>query len=317
MVKLVARKVAENNLGLKSGEKFLVITDLDKKNIGQALFEAGVELGAEALMVQMKPRTRDGEEPPEPIAEMWKHVDVFVAPTRYSLTHTRARRAACSHGVRGATMPGITEEMFVRALDVDYENVVQKLGQGMSGALRGARDIRVTNPSGTDITFSVEKRAPGLDSGLYRDPGTWGNLPAGEVYVAPVEGSAEGAVVVDGSIASLGLATEPVKIEVKHGIATKIVGGLSEQLASVLKSVGRREAFNFPAEFGIGCNPAARLSGQLLEDEKVYGTVHFAFGDNSSFGGAVAVGVHLDVMVLSPTVEVDGREVIKNGRWLV
>jgi len=315
-LKEIAKTVLQKSFNLKSGETLLVITDTAKYKIGEAFFEAGLELGAESLMTVMKPRSRSGEEPPKPIAEMWKHVDVFVAPTYYSLTHTQARRLACEHGARGATMPGITEDMVMRALNVDYE-VVAKLGGNMAEALKGSHEVRITSPLGTDIKFIVEGREFEVDTGLYRNPGEWGNLPAGEVYVAPVEGTGEGVVVIDGSIAQIGIIDEPIKVEVNKGYATKFEGKYAGKLEEILRSAGRKEAFNFPAEFGIGCNPSAKISGIVLEDEKAMGTIHLAFGDNSTFGGKVKAGIHIDALVKEPTVIVDGGVVIRDGKWLI
>ncbi len=315
-MKEIAKTVLQKSFNLKSGEILLVITDIVKYKIGEAFFEAGLEMGAESLMTIMKPRSRSGEEPPKPIAEMWKYVDVFVAPTHYSLTHTQARKLACEHGARGATMPGITEEIVMRALNVDYE-IVAKLGDNMAKALKNAREIRITNLSGTDIKFTVEGRKFEVDTGLYRNPGEWGNLPAGEVYVAPVEGTGEGVVVIDGSIAQIGIIDEPIRVEVHEGYAIKFEGKYASKLEEILRNVGRREAFNFPAEFGIGCNPSAKISGIVLEDEKAMGTIHLAFGDNSTFGGKVKAGIHIDALIKKPTVIVDGKTVISDGKWLI
>lgn len=315
----VARRVLESNLGLRSGEVFLVITDTERERIGRALFEAGLELGAEAVLAVMRPRSRNAEEPPWVIAEAWRRADAFLAPTKYSLTHTQARKAATDAGARGATMPGITEDIFVRTLSIDYRETVIPLGERLLRVLRGASRVRITTDSGTDVTFSVEGREFHLDSGVYDKPGSWGNLPAGEVYVAPLEGTGEGRVVFDSSLSGgIGLLKEPVTVTVKRGRAVSIEGGReAEKLKEILESVGKSEAFNFPAEFGIGCNPAARVVGVVLEDEKVYGTVHLAFGDNSTFGGVVRAGVHIDGVIGRPTVEVDGEVVIERGKWLV
>lgn len=315
----VARRVLEVNLGLREGENLLIITDTEKEDIGRALFEAGLMLGAEAQLVVMKPRSRNAEEPPKPIAEAWRAADAFLAPTKYSLTHTQARKRATDSGARGATMPGITVDIFTRTLSIDYRETVLKLGSKLLEALRGARTVRITTEAGTDIRFSVEGREFHLDSGIYDKPGSWGNLPAGEVYIAPVEGTAEGKVVIDASLSGgIGVLEEPVVVEVREGKAVSIEGGRqAEVLKRILESVGRPEAFNFPAELGIGCNPAARVTGIVLEDEKVLGTVHLAFGDNSTFGGTVRAGVHIDGVIYKPTLEVDGTTLIDGGKWVI
>jgi len=311
-----AETVVKTCLGVKPGEKFLVITDTVKREIGEAIFEVGLEVGSEAILVVMRPRTRHGEEPPEPIAEMWRHVDVFVAPTEYSLSHTQAREAATESGARGATMPGITPEMFIETLSVDY-SIIKKNNEVMKKALQGGKTARVTTKLGTDITLSIEGREILTDDGILHERGAFGNLPAGEVFVAPVEGTANGVIVVDGSLAGIGLVKEPVKIVVKDGFAVDISGGEeAEKLKEILASVGKKEAYNI-AELGIGTNISAKLVGNILEDEKVYKTVHIALGDNSTIGGKTKAGVHIDGLIKNPTLTIDGKVLIKDGEWQI
>jgi len=311
----VAERVLKNNLGAKEGESLLVITDTVKKSIGEAIFQAGLDLGLEAILVVMKPRSRNAEEPPKPIAEAWKEADVFLAPTKYSLTHTQARKRAVEAGARGATMPGITEEMFKRTLSLDYSEVA-RLSNIVADVLSKVSEAHVISEAGTDIKFSLEHRRAKADTGIYDKPGSFGNLPAGEAFIAPVEGTAEGVIIVDGSIASIGLVSEPVKITVRKGFAEEFYGKEALMLKKTLESVGLREAFNL-AEFGIGTNAQARISGNILEDEKAYGTVHFAFGDNSTFGGKTKAGIHLDVLVRKPTVYLDGEKIMDRGILLI
>jgi len=307
--------VLKNNLAVKPGENLVIITDLSRRRIGEALFQASLDMGAEAILVVMRERSRHGEEPPKPVAEALISSDVFVAPTKYSLTHTQARRKACERGARGATMPGITEEMFKRTLSLDYSEVA-RLSSILANVLSKVSEAHVISEAGTDIKFSLEHRRAKADTGIYDKPGSFGNLPAGEAFIAPVEGTAEGVIIVDGSIASIGLVSEPVKITVRKGFAEEFYGKEALMLKKTLESVGLREAFNL-AEFGIGTNAQARISGNILEDEKAYGTVHFAFGDNSTFGGKTKAGIHLDVLVRKPTVYLDGEKIMDGGKLLI
>jgi leucyl aminopeptidase (aminopeptidase T) len=140
---------------------------------------------------------------------------------------------------------------------------------------------------------------------------------AGEVFVAPVEGTANGVMVFDGAIAGVGTLKTPVKVLVEDGFAVKFEGGdEAQRLKRLLESVNLREAFNV-TEFGIGTNPGARIVGNILMDEKVYKTVHIAFGDNSTIGGRVKAGIHLDGIITRPTVYVDGKMIMKDGEWLI
>ena len=313
-MKKAAETVVKACLNIKPGETFLVLTDTEKETIGRAIFEAGVNAGAESLMLVMKPRSRHGEEPPEPVAEMWARVDAYVAPTKFSLTHTQARKKATAAGARGATMPGITEEMFLETMGIDYSRVKEHC-EKMKKAFEGAKVVKIKSPLGTDLVASVEGRAPLMDTGILHNKGDFGNLPAGEGFVAPIEGTANGTIFFDGSFAGVGILTEPMKVEVKEGYAVSMTGGGAEQAEKMLRPVGK-EAYNV-AEIGVGCNFGARIVGNILEDEKVYETVHVALGDNSTIGGKVRAGIHLDGLITKPTLIVDGKELIKDGKWLI
>jgi leucyl aminopeptidase (aminopeptidase T) len=312
-----AENVLRTSLAVKPSEKFLTITDGVTYPIGHAFFEAGKKIGSESILVVIKERTRHGEEPPAPVAKTWEDSEVFIVPTKYSLTHTQARKAATQAGARGATMPQITPAMFrVGAITADYSevsNLCAKIGSLMDKA----SEVRITSKRGTDIKMSIRERLVERDTGILHKQGDFGNLPAGEVYVAPVEGSAEGTLVFDGSIASIGVLKKPVTVDVKEGFATSILGGPeASKFDSLLKAVNKKEAYNI-AEFGVGCNPKGRLIGIALEDEKVYGTVHVALGDNSTFGGKVQAGIHLDGIMLKPNMFLDRNQVIKEGTWVI
>ena len=170
-------------------------------------------------------------------------------------------------------------------------------------------------PGGTDIHFPIAGRQAFASSGIFRNKGQWGNLPTGEAYLAPVEGGSQGVVVVDGSMAGVGVVRTPIRIAVEDGYATTITGGTE---AATLRAL--LDAHGLPArtvaEFGIGTNDRAILTGVILEDEKVMGTIHVAFGDNKSMGGSVRVASHLDGLVKSPTVHFDDRLIMKEGEFV-
>ncbi|MGE5814713.1 MAG: aminopeptidase [Acidobacteriota bacterium] len=302
-------------MGAKEGEFVLVITDEPLRQIGYALRAAAVQLGHEVTLVEIVPRKTNGEEPPAPVADLMKRFDVVLCPTSKSLTHTDSRRAASAVGVRIGTLPGVTEEIMIRCMNADYHAIAERTHQ-ICGLMRETQIIRVTAPGGTDILMPIGGREAHASSGLFRDKGQWGNLPTGEAYLAPLEAQSEGLVVVDGSMAGVGMTTEPIRIRVEHGYATEITGGAeASRLIQLLEPHGK-DGRNL-AEFGIGTNDRAMLTGVILEDEKVMGTIHIAFGDNKSMGGSVRVASHLDGLVKHPTVWFDDRKVMENGRLLV
>jgi len=305
-----ARIAVETCMGVKPHETVLIVTDPARLNVAEALVEAAKKAQAEVMLMCMQARSRHGEEPPKPVERVMTASDVVLAPTTYSLTHTQARLRACRASARVATMPMITEEMMCRgAMLADYHEV-SRLTHKVADLLTEASEARVSTPAGTDLVLDISGREACPDTGIFHNPGDWGNLPAGEAFIAPVEGKARGRIVVDGSMVDTLLAT--IKIEVEDGRATRISGRPASRLIKMLGEAGPK-ACNL-AEFGIGTNPKARLIGNVLEDEKVLGTCHVAFGDNSTFGGRVRAGIHVDGILLRPTIKLDGRIIAEKGR---
>lgn len=303
-------------MGAKKNEKILVITDEIKRELGLSLHQNAIRLGYHSLLVEMKSGKINGEEPSDEVAELMQKFDVVFCPTAKSLTHTDARRNASAKGVRIATFPGITKDVMIRGLNADYKKI-SALTIMLQKILETGKEIRVTAPAGTDISFSIAGRKAYASKGLFHAKGESGNLPTGEAFLAPVEGTANGVFVVDGSMAGLGLIKNAnIKIEVENGFAAKISGGvIAKKLKAMLDSVGKN-ARNI-AEFGIGTNDSAKLSGVLLEDEKVMGTIHIALGNNVSMGGSVNVPIHLDGVIKKPTVWMDNKLLMKDGKLLV
>jgi leucyl aminopeptidase (aminopeptidase T) len=302
-------------MGARSGERVLIVTDEPLRAIGLALHRAARDLGLDVLLVEMLPRRSNGEEPPPEVAELMRRADIVLCPTSKSLTHTDSRRAASLAGARVATLPGVTEEIMIRCMNADYGEIAARTYR-LCERLEGTEVVRVMAPAGTDISMPIGGRRAHASSGLFREKGQWGNLPTGEAYLAPLEGRSEGVVVVDGSMAGVGLLSRPLRIVVEGGYATEITGGPEAGALVALLAPHGRDARTV-AEFGIGTNDRATLTGVILEDEKVMGTIHVAFGDNKSMGGTVRVASHLDGLVKEPTVWFDDVKVMEEGRLLI
>ncbi|HNY45152.1 MAG: aminopeptidase [Bacteroidota bacterium] len=301
-------------MGLKPEETLLVVTDEVKRDIGLALHEAGKQLCKESILVEMKSREINGEEPPFAISEMMKMVDVVVIPTAKSLTHTDARRNAVKEGVRVGTMPGISVEIMSRCLNADFDKIVE-LTEYVAKRLEGVKTVKVVTEAGTNLVMPIEGRMIIPSTGVLREKGQSGNMPSGETYLAPIEGKSNGTLVIDGSMAGIGVIKTPIKVEIRDGYAEEITGGEEAQRLIAMLDKNGREA-RAVAEFGIGTNYKAILSGQILEDEKVLGTIHVAFGNNLTMGGSIAVNSHLDGLVKSPDVYFDDELVMKKGKLL-
>jgi leucyl aminopeptidase (aminopeptidase T) len=210
--------------------------------------------------------------------------------------------AATAAGARIAGMNALTEDLFARALPIDYARL-RTASAKLAAALTAAMSCRVTSPAGTEITLSIEDRRATADDGHLQQPGAFGNLPAGEAYIAPLETVGNGTIVFDGSLATYGLLDKPLRIELENGRAVAAHGEAADWLLSTLDAGG--EHGRSIAEIGIGTNPGAELCGVMVVDEKALGTAHLAFGTSASFGGINQAGVHIDGLIRQPTIQLD------------
>jgi leucyl aminopeptidase (aminopeptidase T) len=302
-------------MGLGAGESALIVVDEPMRELGQALWSAARSISANVLMVEMPPGKSNGEEPPAEVAALMKRYSVVLCPTSKSLTHTDARREACAAGARVGTLPNVSPEIMVRCMNADYAAIAARTRK-LCEMMERTSEIRVSSPAGTDLRLPMKGRKAHASTGLIRKPGEWGNLPTGEAYLAPLEGRSEGTLVVDGSMATIGMLATPIRIVVKGGFAEGITGGREADSFRALLEPHGRDARNV-AEFGIGTNDKAILSGRIIEDEKVMGTIHVAFGDNVSMGGHVRVSSHLDGLVKSPSVWFDGKQIMEKGSFVI
>ncbi len=309
-----ARTVVRDCLGVSEGEEVLVICNKATERIGGALGDAAAEAGAEAILALMAERASHAGEPPAALAAAMSAADVVLAPTVQSLSHTAARKAASEAGARIATLPGVTEEMLARVMSADIERL-RRRGAAVAAALDAGSEALITCPLGSDLRLGIEGRDAIPDTGELTAPGAFGNLPCGEGFIAPVEGTGRGTLVVAGSIAGIGKVSEPVRLTVADGHLREASGAEGERLFELLSAHGP-DGTNV-AELGVGTNEKAILTGEILEDEKILGTTHVAFGASAGIGGTVQVPVHLDCVVLDPDVTVDGEPLVRGGELLV
>ena len=299
-------------LGVKEGEEALVICNPATQRVGERLREEAAEAGADAVLTVIPERPSHGAEPPRVVAEAMAAADVLMAPTVQSISHTAARKRATDAGARCATLPGVTEEMLARVMSADMEGLRRK-GHAVAEALERASEARITDGNGTDLRLDLSDRPAIPDAGELTDRGAFGNLPCGEGFISPAAG--DGTLVVDGSLAGIGLVDDPVELVVEGGHLTSARGGQGMAFMELL-TVHGEDGTNI-AELGIGTNEKAILTGEILEDEKIQGTCHVAFGASAGIGGTVQVPVHLDCIVMKPTVELDGEAIVRDGELLV
>jgi leucyl aminopeptidase (aminopeptidase T) len=303
------RTVVRRCLAVQPGENVLVVVDRPLQDVGEALREEAERAQADAVLAVMAPRSDHGEEPPAPIAAALAASDVFIAPASKSLSHTQARKRASEGGARGATMPTVTADMLARLMDIDFD-AMRARSHAIAQLLDAADEARITCPRGTDLTLDLRERSGLADDGDLTVPGAFGNLPCGEGFIAPAGG--EGTVVAR-SLAGIGLGE--ARLTVSGGHLTAATGPEGEQLLERLSVHG--EAGTNLAELGVGTNEKAGLTGNVLEDENILGTVHVAFGASAGIGGTVAVPIHLDVVVTDASLTVGDTPVLDGGRYLL
>jgi leucyl aminopeptidase (aminopeptidase T) len=297
-------------LELSPSEEMLVICNPITEELGALVRINAQGEGAEATLAVISERDSHAAEPPRAVAAAMLVADVIVAPTIQSISHTEARRAATAAGARVASMPGVTSEMLSRVMAADL-GLLRQRGAAVGRALGAGAEAWITCPLGSDLRLGLEDRTAIVDAGALGTRAAFGNIPCGEAFVAPVEGTAEGKLVVDGSIATIGRLSAPIKLTIRAGHLVEATGPEGAQLLELLEQHGD-DGTNV-AELGIGTNDCAILTGNILEDEKILGSAHVAFGASAAIGGNVQVPVHLDCVLLRPTVEIDGAPVLRAG----
>lgn len=306
------RAVVRDCLGVREGEDVLVICNPATERIGVRMRDEAAAAGADAVAAIMDERASHAAEPAPTIANAMLRADVILGPTVQSLSHTAARKAATDAGARTATLPGITEDMLARVMSADMDGLRRK-GAGVAQALDAAAEARITCANGSDLRLDLTGRPAIPDAGELTERGAFGNLPCGEGFISPAGG--EGSLVVDGTIAQVGRVSEPSTLTVEGGHLVDATGPEGARLLELLTAHGPDGTTI--AELGIGTNEKAVLSGEILEDEKILGSCHVAFGASAGIGGNVQVPIHLDCVVTRPSVALDGELLVDDGRLLV
>lgn len=344
-----ARIALTECLDVKEGERVLIITNLggDVFEICQELYRQAAEMKAAPVMVVQPDKDNFTMADPAVLDAIRGEPEVVITICRgrvgkdpYGMrigyvgrdgkkySHVYDKVLDGDKRTRSFWSPNCTRDVFERGVPIDYA-LLRRNARNLKERIDSGRTMRVTSPAGTDVRFGIEGRPGRYDDGDFTRPGMGGNLPTGEVYVSPANGTAEGTIVFDGTV-DLDTFAEmpdvPVWVRFDKGFAVNIGGGATarkleailERSAAMAREQGKKEEernTRHLGELGIGLNPHARMSCNTLEDEKVGGTVHFAIGMNLE-NDAHAL-VHLDCLVLRPDVYVDDELVIKEGKILV
>jgi len=320
-----AESALKHVLSLKENEKALVITDESKQAIGKAFEFGAKKLGARTYSYILEESQRPLTEIPKELILLFSGcnvvVNAFSANSEETPFRVKLVELQRSCGAKVGHAPGITEDMMLSGpMTVNYQEIAEK-ARHLIESFKSASKVHITTKEGTDLILNVKGRD--FETDAWIKSGTMGNLPVGEIWCAPLENDAQGDIFVNGSIGDLGGVNKPLKIIVRNGkIAT-----IESEDSNLVEKVNELTSFDNMAsvigELGIGLNPKARLTGNLLEDEKAGGTAHIAFGYNQNMpGGKNNSKTHRDFLFYNPTFEVeyeDGskRIVIKDGKVVV
>lgn len=316
-----ARKIITKCVKAQPEEKLLIVTDPTLVLVAESLAAAGEDAGCETVVSVMRPRYWDGEEPPLAIAEAMSKVDIVIFPTMRDIAHTVATKSALKTGTRILSMAGCAPEILMEGgIEEDFDRM-KPLCDRVAEMLGAGKEVKLTNPAGTDVTINIEGRPGNSHCCVCDKPGVFTGVPNIEANIAPVNVS--GTIVFDGSVPNLrgserGLLRDPIKLTVEDGSVVKVEGG---QEAKTLDNLWRSQ--NDPsvyhiAQLALGLNPSiTNLNGLIVNDHGAWGTVHFGIGTSANLGGLVQAKGHIDGIMLQPTLTIDGEPVLKAGDVLV
>jgi leucyl aminopeptidase (aminopeptidase T) len=328
---LAAKNALKYVLEATSGESIVVICDDVFKDIGRAFAHGAIELGLWSRLELLEPK-KERTSVPKHLVEIVSNqkADIYInllrgnsgeTPFRIQLIKMETRNKA-----RLGHCPGIALDMLTKGAlarnEKDYTEM-QKFAKKLSQKCEDARAIRIKTPTGTDLFMGVEGRSFFTDTKIDWKTLKWMNLPVGEVIVGPQETSLEGILVCDNAVGGIGITKNPLTITAKNGRAVSVKTQEKTVLKAVKRSLKTDEWSEFIGEFAFGINPKARLTKEFLETEKIKGTCHIAFGNNSDFpGGKNTSANHMDFLMKKPTVDIIGKDgnklrVLENGTFKV
>ncbi len=307
-------KIIHTCLNLTPNESILILIDERSRELGYLLMKTALRVNEQAMLMEIRNCNRDNDDPPAAVRSFMNQVNALVIATSNVIFHTRALTTARHHGARIVCLSKLSSDIIARSINTDFDFIKDK-SQRLADLLSIGKVARLTSAAGTHLTLPLGRRKGHADTGRVTEPGMLAGLPAGEACVTFEKCKAEGVVVIDGSLGPLGLVKQPIRLQINDGYVKKITGGdESLYLRKILKPFGLM-ARNV-VELGIGTNPNARITGKSIEDEKSLGTVHIALGDPSLERGSYRGKCHIDAILRNPSLDIDGHQIVKDGKIL-
>jgi 2,5-dihydroxypyridine 5,6-dioxygenase len=304
----------------KSGERVLIITDPTLLSVADKIAASAYALATEPVISVMTPREWDGQEPPDMVASAMMVADVIIFPTVKDIAHSSAMKSALGNGARAVSMAGCEADILSSpAMEADFASLRPSCDRAAE-LLSEAQWVRVTGPGGTDVTFEIAGRNGNAHSCILDAPGSFTGIPNIEANISPVEGTTTGTIVFDGSIPNLrtGVLDAPVYLTVDDGVVQKIEGGRdAKNLERMWREQNDPNVYNI-AQFAMGMNPLSHeVTGGIVHDHGVYGSVHFGIGTSSNLGGKVKATGHIDGILLDAQVWLDDQLLLSERNFFL
>lgn len=312
----IADKLVGEVLGIKPGETVSIVCDITgfPTPVTEAVVKACVKAGTDPACLVMQPRAINGAELPEPMTGAFVQSKVLINLSGTSIAHVRAGSSALKAGARMGSLrdfgAGVLESPGILT---DYETV-HRNALAVDALLEKGREVHITTAEGTDLTLQLCGRKGKAQTGFAREPGTFTGLPDGESTVAPLEESTNGRLVNPYIMEKIGRIDEPFEMDVRDGMIVSLKGGKQARALEALLENQHPDARRFASQIAFGINPDCRIIPVTYEVSKRLGTMHLAIGDNFSLGGTVQAGHHMDIVILNPTVTLDGKTLLKDGK---
>jgi leucyl aminopeptidase (aminopeptidase T) len=317
----VSRDILERIAAIKPRDKVLVVGDFTSSlSIIESLAGAAEYIGAEPIVMIIKNPPYPGKyDIPAPVLGAIREADCTIQVTANSFAHTIATKLAMEktdarpNGGVWVSMQGVTEtNLITGGIKATGTSSVKQITEKAANALRGKK-CRVTSEAGTDVTFELSGEIGGWWGEQTPRP-VFHMVPSGEAGNEPIPNSVNGTVVVDGvqeGLIPLRWPYDyPIRYDLKDGAITRVYGGrAAEAFRKLIFDIGD-EGAKYLGEFALGTNPDATTTGALQEDKHALGTIHFSPGEGLHFNHSM---LHLDGVLLKPTVEIDGKTIIDKG----
>jgi 2,5-dihydroxypyridine 5,6-dioxygenase len=319
-------KLVRDVMKVQEGEEVAITADTGSDwRVVEATAKAAAQVNAKPIVAWYKSppgvgKAADPHIPLRTLKALLSESDVWIEFNKSWLLYSTPYESAIKTGrVRYICLVGMDTDMCTRTIGKVNVPLIYELQRRLARVTEKSRHMRITTPAGTDLEFENDRNRPIFTEGEVSGPGVY--MLFGQVDWAPIEESINGLLVFDGSVwppSELGLLRNPIKLHVREGEIVKVEGGSEARLFEAwLRSFNDPNMFKL-AHISYGCNPGAKLTGNILEDERVWGAVEWGIGYQSpDFKGKVgSASSHTDGICLSPTVIGDGEKIIENGEFV-